>query len=233
MAADTLFEVRSLLETCAAAFAEECRRQPRVERDAERLPHLHFGKGGLQLDEASTFWRAYSEGVVRVDRDGRFEIVGARSCSPNLHLVGRNGDAVAVHMEYLIHIGACAELILDHGWNARDLSFECGQLDIWGHDSSGEVILGVEAKARVAGGDSLESLARTFELRCEKVDALAPDNHDRKWNEVVRLTESRPILLWLVADATRWLLKASRQGGTLSIARLDASPKRAHAEGLI
>ncbi|MCA1839901.1 MAG: hypothetical protein LC723_06170, partial [Actinobacteria bacterium] len=52
--------------------------------------------------EASAFWRAYDAGLVVVYPDGRFEIQGARSCSPNLHLVGKNGDGVAVHMEYLI-----------------------------------------------------------------------------------------------------------------------------------
>lgn len=224
--------VSLFLQECARNFADGCISNSTNPLDSVRRADLHFGKGGLQEDEATAFWRAVETGIVDVDADGRFEIRGARSCSPNLHLVGRNGEAVAVHMEYLIHIGACAELILDHGWNPQDLSFECGQLDIWGHGFSNEVILGVEAKARVLGGDSLEALARTFELRCERVDSPAPGNHDRKWHEVVRLTESRPILLWLVADGARWLLKASQVHGSLSVNRLHGSPDRSIAERL-
>lgn len=128
-------------------------------------------------------------------------------------------------MEYLIHIGACAELVLDHGWRPEDLSFECGQLDIWGHErESDSVLIGVEAKARTSGGDSLQALLDSFETKTLDATAPVPPNHERKWQELIRLTTERPVLLWLVADGARWLFRADSKGGRVGLRSIDDQP---------
>jgi hypothetical protein len=39
---------------------------------------------------------------------------------------------VSINLEYLIQIGASAELVLDHGWSPADIDFERGEFDAVG-----------------------------------------------------------------------------------------------------
>ena len=56
---------------------------------------------------------------------------------------------MGLNLEYLIQVGAVAELILDHGWPADSIDFERGEFDALASDHEGRVSLAVEAKARV------------------------------------------------------------------------------------
>ena len=47
-------------------------------------------------------------------------------------LLGKSGSGVSINLEYLIQIGAAAELVLDHGWSASDIDLECGEFDAVG-----------------------------------------------------------------------------------------------------
>lgn len=219
-------EVKRLLEGWAAGFAFACQTKPSHHLDPTRGPSLGFGSRGLASDEGTAFLRAYEAGLVIVDPDGRFRLPGARACSDNLHLVGRSGDHVALHTEYLVHLGAYGELVLDHGWSRSQLSFERGEFDIWGHDDVGEVVLAVEAKARAhrPHADSLESLLGSFErLACDP-EATVPKNHLRKWIELLRLCGDHPVMLWLVADGARWYFDVTRAQDSATVTRRDGVP---------
>ena len=87
-----------VLRSCATVFAAQCRARPSTKfpKDASRAPRLLYGRG-LGADEAAGFVRALKHDLIRVAPDGGFQVPGARACSLNLHLVGRNEDHVALH----------------------------------------------------------------------------------------------------------------------------------------
>lgn len=216
-----------LLES-AQSFAAHCRANPRHDRDPARTGQLLCAVG-LGEDETHGFLRALDQGLVVLDNKGGFQIPAARACSPNLHLVGREGDGVKLHNEVLIHVSAYAELILDHGWNPDRLVFDPfftdDHLDLWGYAEAprgadwrdGDVVFAAEAKSRVKGADGLQALRRTFDRLAEDPEELVPDGHRHKWNEIVRLTRDHPIELLLVADSARWRYVASANGPSVNL----------------
>ena len=228
-------ETDEVLQACAAVFSAGCREcpSPKFPRDVGRLPSLLYGRG-LGADESTGFLRALAENLVIVAPDGGFQVPGARACSANLHLVGRNEDHVVVHTEVLIHITAYAELVLDLGWPQDRLVFDPfvrgAALDLWGfagtpgdHWWEGEVIFAAEAKARVDGGDGLRSLLTSLNRQAADPQAAANSNHSAKWKELVTLTADRDLELLLVADGARWWFIASRAGSTVNLAPLSTS----------
>lgn len=210
-------EVHELLMRCAAAFAQECNRRPspKFPRDSTRSAVLRFGRG-LGADESAAFLRALEAGLATVAPDGGFLVPTARACSPNLHLVGRNEDHVAVHTEVLIHVGAYAELVLDRGWEPERLAFDPftrgAALDLWGFKGpagvnwwDGTIAFVAEAKARVAGSDSLTGLASALERLQADSTVSADSGHRRKWDELVAIVDQHgSVELLLVADGARW-----------------------------
>jgi hypothetical protein len=132
---------------------------------------------------------------------------------------------MALHTEYLIQIGAYAELVLDHGWPPGNLDFECGPFDIEGGE--GRVTLTVEAKARVlpATGDTLTSIRDAFMAR--QIDPGYPlkPNHLHKWDRLLELTSQGPVWLWLVADGARWPYVARSDGTGLSLTEIPDPPR--------
>jgi hypothetical protein len=73
----------------------------------------------------------------------------------------RQGDAVTVNLEYVIQLGAVAELAA-LGWTRERLRVELGEFDAACLDSDGSPAVLMEAKARVGGPDGLESLLRKW-----------------------------------------------------------------------
>ncbi len=206
-------EVRRLLEGWAAGFARRCRLDPNGEIDASRSDELVFG-GDLERDEAEAFLRAYKAGLVVVDPDGRFRLPGVGRSFEAPHLIGRSGPRVALHTEYLINIGAYAELVLDFDWPAERLSFQfgAGEFDIGGFNSRGELALLVEAKARVGGSNGLDELEASFE-RLEAVnEATVTATTRRKWARLRLELETGPLRLWLVASGARRLYHCELDG---------------------
>ena len=227
-------EVHELLSRCATEFARQCRDQPnpKFPRDVTRTALLRYGRG-LGTDETAAFLRARDAGLVVVEGDGHFLVPQARACSPNLHLVGRNNDHVALHTEVLIHLGAYAELVLDRGWDPHRIVFDPfirdAALDLWGYRSAtepgnpwwdGTITFAAEAKARVAGSDSLSTLAAAF--ACLELDpgAVVDRGHRRKWDELVAIvTDHGPIDLLLAADGARWWYLVDPARGTVTLNR--------------
>ena len=146
---------------------------------------------------------------------------GERSGKYTLHLIGRNGPGVAVHMEYLIHIGAYAELVLDHGWARGALEFERGEFDIVGLGTDDKESLLVEAKARAEGSDSLAALRDSLlAASADEAFHISVDNHRRKWEQLCRVVADKPVDVLLVADSARWWFRASRvDSGRVTLAR--------------
>jgi hypothetical protein len=225
----------SMIQECAAVFAEGCRRSPdrRFPQDPGRLPLVRYGRG-LGVDEATGFLRALEAGLVTVEADGHFLIPRARACSRNLHLVGRNDDHVALHTEVLIHVTAYAEMVLDHGWQPERMVFDPfargAALDLWGyqapaaeHESwwEGDITFVAEAKARVTGSDSLTGLAAALERLKADPTASVDRGHRRKWDELAKIVSDHgPVDLLLVADGARWWYRAHAVDGGAQVSRI-------------
>lgn len=124
----------------------------------------------------------------------------------------RDGDAVTVNLEYVIQLGAVAELA-SLGWTRERLRFELGEFDAACLDSEGSPEVLMEAKARVVGPDGLASLLRKWLVLREAGSVVRGDNAANKYLELLRVTEGRPeVDLLLVAAGARWWLTARRDG---------------------
>jgi hypothetical protein len=227
-------EVGELLLGCADIFAADHRQRPhrKFPTDGIRQPHILLNRG-LGVDEAAAFLRAYRHGLVNVKPNGNFLIPNARACSLNLHLLSRNGDHLRVNTECLIHVGAYAELVLDYAFKSSllifDPFFNDDAMDLWGYAEpvrpgaaawEGKVVLLVEAKARVKGGDSLSALLSSFEKLSEDPAVPVSRNHRRKWNELLLMVgEHGTLQLLLVADGARWWFEAQASGNSVVINR--------------
>ena len=189
-----------------------------------------YGRG-LGADEASGFIRALEHGLVVVAPDGGSQVPGARACSKNLHLVGRNEDHVVVHTEVLIHITSYAELVLDYGWEENCLVLDPfvrgAALDLWGFARAAEGPWW-EGEFSSSLKQRLEWMVRTDSARCSPLRALSSDpaaearhNHLAKWREIVTLSRDRDIDLLLVADGARWWYRVSRQGESVLLSAVN------------
>jgi hypothetical protein len=214
--AESVERLRVLLSGWAQGFAE---RRADVLSGTMAEP-----RRGLHADEASSFLRAIDAGVAVVDDAGFVNLPTVRAKNPTgrYALFSTLGGGVSLNLEYVIQVGAVAELILDHEWPGERLDFERDEFDALGYRSDGSVGLAVEAKARATGPDSLEGLFR-FWFRAEREpDTRLNNNAGRKLAELRRLCLSGPVHLWLVADSTRWSVLASLEAGRVV---LEAAPQ--------
>lgn len=211
-------EVTHLLHRWAAGFAGTCRATPTHPEDGSRTPRLALGRRGVEPDEAAAFLRVWRAELVDISGDGTFTLPKVRTCPPALHLVGRSGNGVALHTEYLVHLGSVAELVEDHGWHLGDLAFEQGEWDILGLDAD-RVTLAVEAKARALrpATDSLESLRDSLLARSRDPEVVIPANHDRKWRALADYCQRGPVVVLLVASGARWWFTAESCDGRLVV----------------
>ena len=107
---------------------------------------------------------------------------------------------MSINLEYLIQIGATAELVMDLGWSPADIDFERGEFDAAGIGPGNRVLLVMEAKARVSGPDSLEKLLTSWMLMAEDPGIDLNNNAGRKYRELQRLCQSGRVVVWLVAE---------------------------------
>lgn len=147
-------EMLALLMNRAEVFAA---RRPDVVSPAIVMP-----RRGLRHDESTSFLRAVAAGIALVDEAGYVTLPTVRQKARigRYALFSKSGTGVSVNLEYVIQIGATAELILDHGWPSQQVGFEMGEFDAVTYDPAGRVVLAMEAKARTVGSDSLEKLVR-------------------------------------------------------------------------
>ena len=203
--------LRVLLQDWAVTFAQD---RADVESALVTWP-----RRGLYDDEASSFLRALDTGLVTVDASGFCTLPTVRAKTPagRYALLSKSGSGVSVNLEYLVQIGATAELVLDHGWSPADLAFERGEFDALGVGTDGRILLAVEAKARVSGPDSLQKMLETWLLIAEDASIDLNTNAGRKYRELHRLCQLGRTGVWLVAEGARWTLVAELVDGSVSL----------------
>ena len=207
--------LNSSLSTWARTFADRSLGDSDIE--------FRVGDRGLLLDEANSFLAAIDGGYIDVDeagyvtpgfcrskaRGGRYSLFSA---------ITNSGDPyVSFNTEYLIQFGAAAELVDKGNWSPNEVLFEVGQYDA-ACEVGGRIVLAMEAKARIEGQDSLSGLLCSF-IRFSLADypPNSIDNYSRKYVELLRLTETGPVSLLLVASGARWALKAVRVGPKIDL----------------
>ena len=132
-------------------------------------------------------------------------------------LLSKSGAGVSINLEYLIQIGATAELVLDHGWSPADIDFERGEFDAVGVGPGDRTLLVMEAKARVSGPDSLEKLLTSWMSMAEDPNLDTNNNAGRKYRELQRLCRVGLVVVWLVAEGARWTLIAELDDGAVRL----------------
>jgi hypothetical protein len=87
--------------------------------------------------------------IATVDDAGYVSIPFIRGKVPTgrYALLSKSGNGVSVNLEYLIQIGATAELILDHGWSPQAVGFERGEFDAVTYEDNDEVVLAMKANS--------------------------------------------------------------------------------------
>lgn len=213
----------NLLSTWARTFAEKRLGDADIE--------FRLGRRMLLPDEAHSFLTALESGHIDVDDAG---YITPNFCRPKaggaryslFSMVTYSGEPyVSLNTEYLIHMGAAAELVSGGNWSPREVLFEVGEYDA-ACEVGGRIVLAMEAKARVEGPDSLSSLLNSF-IQFTEADAPPEpnDNHSRKYVELLRLTEAGPVILLLVAAGARWALKAVRIGQGIDLTEIASASR--------
>lgn len=232
-----VLKVKELLQTWGNEFANECRNNPGRGKyqklDPVRKSQMRWALDGPQADECKTFLKAYQAKpvIVRFNPNGSFAMRGKRNRKRGpYNIIGRYDDHITNHTEYLTHIGAFGELVLDHGWLLDDVDFERGEFDILGYDNTAKsmerAILLVEAKARVSdGAGSLESLRDSLINKAANPSyEITNRNHLHKWNDLFSRLNSGPVYLWLVANGARWSYLAQKNRSQVKLERLGDPP---------
>jgi len=215
----TVARLEALLRAWAEGFA--------ARRDDVRSSTLALGKRGLHVDEASGFLRALDDRLLHVDSAGLVTPLAARtkSAGGRYALICKNGDGTSINLEYLIQLATAAELVIGHGWPPGCLQVERGEFDLIGFraPTSQDVVMAVEAKARVRGSDSLEKLLKALLSIASDPSAAVGTNAQNKYRELLLLVEAHPVVLWLVAAGARWAFDASLDGhGSLRLRPRDS-----------
>ena len=208
--------LQALLGQWAIAFAQG--------RTDVASPTITWPRRGLLDDESSSFLRALDAGFVTVDPAGYVALPRSapRRQPAGTHCCRKSGAGVSINLEYLIQIGATAELVMDHGWSPADLDFERGEFDAIGLGLGDRVLLVMEAKARVSGPDSLEKLLTIWMSMAGDPGIDMNNNAGRKYRELQRLCRSGRVVVWLVAEGARWTLVAELVDGAV---QADPSPE--------
>lgn len=201
--------LRGLLQEWAVGFSE---RRPDVESSAVVWP-----RRGVLHDEAASFLRALDSGFVTVDGAGFFVVPTVRAKTPagRYALLSKSGAGVSINLEYLIQVGATAELVLDHGWSPNAIDFERGEFDALALGEDGRALLVMEAKARVTGPDSVEKLLTSWMSMADDPGPDLNNNAGRKYRDLQKRLESGPVVVWLVAAGARWTLVAELSDGSV------------------
>jgi hypothetical protein len=220
--------LRGLLTNWARAFAEQRLGNPNIE--------FRMGRRGILPDESHSFLAAFDGGYINVDKAG---YVAPSFCRPkpgggNYALFSANTYSdepyVSLNTEYIIQIGAAAELVTRWGWLPNEVLLEVGEYDA-ACELGGRITLVMEAKARLEGTNGLSSLLASFIRFSEAGAPPEPnDNHSRKYVELLRLTAAGPVLLLLVASGARWVLKAVRIGQRIEFITLASASREKYIE---
>jgi hypothetical protein len=152
--------IDSLFRSWAVGFAAQ-------RTDVETAEFL-IGSRGWHADECAALLRGLDARRLHVDSSGYAWPLCAqpKPGQGRYALCCKSGRGVSVNQEYMIQLGAVAELNELYGWPSERLRVELGEFDAAALDHSGASALLMEAKCRAAGptpsADTLEKLLRSW-----------------------------------------------------------------------
>jgi hypothetical protein len=204
------------MRACAAAIGREFREPALVTRQRRLAP-----------EDVALFERGISAGLVRID--GNY-IVTRDPWQGTAWLV--EGTPASPCWEYLPHVAAYVELILDHGYPAVAVGFETGDsemnLDVPVVDDRGSVLVLGEAKAEARQVHALARDVQEFGADpgkpSPKSQTGSPAGTRREaWKLAHQLWTLRSPFLWLVASGERLAFRVCYDEG-LRLERLGQLP---------
>src|SRR4051812_19329054 len=98
-------------------------------KDGVETTEIVLPRRGLLHDEASSFLRAVETGIAVVDEAGYVTLPTVMPKSPpgRYALFSRSETSMSINLEYIVQVGATAELLLNQGHQANRLGFERGE----------------------------------------------------------------------------------------------------------
>lgn len=217
---DPVARVDALFRGWAVGFA--------AERADVETAAFAVGSRGWHPDECAALLRGLDARRLHIDSAGYAWPLCAepKPGQGRYALCCKSGGGVTVNQEYLIQLGAVAELNQLHGWPSERLRVELGEFDAAALDDSGTSVLLMEAKCRAAGPtSSADTLERLLRLWFSYARDGAPDRGTNAANKYLYLREratDSPVTVLLVAAGARWWLRASRPGDAVVLE--EASP---------
>ncbi|MEU7890867.1 hypothetical protein AB0B54_35665 [Microbispora bryophytorum] len=183
---DLLAMSRRQLDGWASEFA---RKRVLPDETLRLRPSLH-------LDEANGLALARGAGLVEVQADGAFRLAGAAPNKGPYNLFSR-GPAPLLNREYLVQIAAFAEIVIEHRWPARRVTFEYDALDLAVLDDRGRPLVVAETNRDTK---SLEvMLAAIGSASLDQVTNPATTIH----RKIAALARYAPVVFWAVAPGVR------------------------------
>jgi hypothetical protein len=187
---------------------------------------------GWHPDECASILRALDSRRVHVDSAGYAWPLCAepKPGQTRYAFCCKSGTGVTVNLEYLIQLGAVAELNEVYGWPVEQLRVELGEFDGAALEGGGaRPLLLMEAKCRATdprpSSDTLEKLLRAWLVYAEGPPPHPGSNAANKYLYLLEQTTEGPVEVLLVAAGARWWLRASRRDGG-SVVFEEGAPSR-------
>jgi len=205
---DPVARVDALFRGWAVGFA--------AERADVETATFTVGSRGWHPDECAALLRGLDARRLHVDSAGYAWPLCAepKPGQGRYALCCRSARGVTVNQEYLIQLGAVAELNQLHGWPSERLRVELGEFDAAALDDSGTSVLLMEAKCRAAGpsssADTLEKLLRSWLRYARDGAPVRGTNAANKYLYLRDRVIDGPVIVLLVAAGARWWLRATR-----------------------
>ena len=206
---DPVARVDALFRGWAVGFAAE-------PADVETAAFT-VGSRGWHPDECAALLRGLDTRRLHIDSAGYAWPLCAepKPGQGRYALCCKSGSGVTVNLEYLIQLGAVAELNQLHGWPSERLRVELGEFDAAALDDSGTSVLLMEAKSRAVdprpSADTLEKLLRMWLSYARDGAPIHGTNAANKYLYLRERVTGGPVTVLLVAAGARWWLRATRR----------------------
>jgi hypothetical protein len=175
----------------------------------------------LHIDEAGGLMLAVAMNLATIESTGEFRLAGADAAKGPYNLFSHfsSKPAPTLNREYLIQIAAFAELVLHHGWPARQIVFEYDAFDLAVLDGAGRLVVVAETKKYQRGLET--TLAKMATATPGELSAPATADH-RKAAGLVRLQPE--VFCAIAPGARRWFIVGS-DDGLLRLVPCDEPPQ--------
>lgn len=189
-----------------------------AERADVETADFTVGSRGWHPDECAALLRGLDTRRLHIDSAGYAWPLCAEPKPGQVRysLCCKSGSGVTVNLEYLIQLGAVAELNQLYGWPSERLRVEPGEFDAAGLDDSGTSVLLMEAKCRAtdsrSSADTLEKLLRLWLAYSREGPPARGSNAANKYLYLRERVMDGPVTVLLVAAGARWWLRATGRG---------------------